>query len=140
MVPSWLQLQDALDSTRLDLYEQLQQLSSRSRAFCQALKGAVDLVLHCIRTTSEAAGSITIARSAGLSSDNEQLALSPANAEAIAAMVDLTVSEVSLHATHLSCILQLCHTQRPGAVLSQHSSFGILAFLHSHAHGCIITS
>ena len=91
---SQLQLQETLDSTRLDLHERLQQLSSRSRALCQALRGAVDLLLHCIRTISRAAGSLSTSGNSGLSGDAEQLLLSPANAEAIAALVDLTVSEV----------------------------------------------
>ncbi len=92
-----LQLQETLDSTRLDLHEQLQQLSSRSRALCQALRGAVDLLLHCIRTISRAASNLSTSNTPGLSGDAEQLLLSTANAEAIAALVDLTVSEVSSH-------------------------------------------
>ena len=89
-----LQLQETLDSTRLDLHAQLQQLSSRSRALCQALGSAVDLLLHCIRTISQAANNLSTSGTPGLSGDAEQLLLTPANAEAIAALVDLTVSEV----------------------------------------------
>ena len=61
---------------------------------CQALRTAVDLLLHCIRAMSRAAGSLPISGNPGLPCDTEQLLLSPANAEAIAALVDLTVSEV----------------------------------------------
>ena len=93
MVPQ-LQLQGTLDSTRLDLQEQLQQLSSRSSALCQAVRGAVDLLLHGIRTMSQAASSLPPSGNPGAPGDAKELLLSPANAEAIAALVDLTVSEV----------------------------------------------
>lgn len=80
---------------------QLQQLGSRSKALCLALKGAVDLLLHCIRTILTAAGSVSTSGNAGAASNaDEQLRLCPANAEAIAAMVDLTVNEVHSTSNH----------------------------------------
>lgn len=54
----------------------------------------MDLLLHGIRTISRAANSLPASGAPSLSG-NKQLLLSPANAEAIAALVDLTVSEVS---------------------------------------------
>ena len=91
-----MQLQDALDGAKLRLQEQMQQLSSRAKALCQALKAAVDLLLECIRATQQAAGSLSKPGETELPGSEERPLLCPANAEAIAAMVDLSVSEVSL--------------------------------------------
>ena len=54
----------------------------------------MDLLLHSIRAIFRAANSLPASGARSLSGD-KQLLLSPANAEAIAALVDLTVSEVS---------------------------------------------
>ena len=86
-----------------NMREQLQQLSGRAKALCQALRGAVDLLLDCIRATQRAAGSLSGMSQGGAAGGEEQLLLCPANAEAIAAMVDLSVSEASLPDTHRSC-------------------------------------
>lgn len=91
-----MQLQDALDGAKLRLHEQIQQLSSRAKVLCQALKAAVDLLLECIRATQQAAGSLSQPDNSELPGDEERPLLCQANAEAIAAMVDLSVSEVSL--------------------------------------------
>ena len=97
------QLQEAQEGAVNDMREQLQQLSGRAKALCQALRGAVDLLLDCIRASQRAASSLSGVSQGGAAGGEEQLLLCPANAEAIAAMVDLSVSEASLPGTNCSC-------------------------------------
>ena len=87
--------------------EQLQQLSGRARALCQALRGAVDLLLECIHATQRAASSLSSMNQGVAPGQDKQLLLCPANAEAIAAMVDLSVDEASQLEANSSC--KSCH-------------------------------
>ena len=53
--PCAWQLQEAQEDATNTMREQLQQLSGRATALCQALRGAVNLLLDCIRATQRAA-------------------------------------------------------------------------------------
>ena len=71
----------------------------------------MDLLLDCIQATQQAASSLSSMSQGAAAGGEEQLLLCPANAEAIAAMVDLSVSEASLAEPNCSC--RSCHMAIP---------------------------
>ena len=129
------QLQEAQEDARGHLREQLQQLSGRARALCQALRGAVDLLLDCIRATQRAAGSLSGMSQGAAAGGGEQLLLCPANAEAIAAMVDLSVSEASLPDTHRS---SKSHDAAPGCLMVLQGGHTLQSILNAGMQACTL--